>query len=64
MFEELEKWSTLKQQVLPFDFWEEEKNEEQKKIDQLPYYPEPVNDNQRLFNLQKEYYKGREKALD
>ncbi len=64
MFEELEKWSTLKQQVLPFDFWEEEKNEEQKQIDQLPYYPEPVNDNQRLFNLQKDYYKGREKALD
>lgn len=64
MLEELEKWSTLKQQVLPFDFWEEEKNEEQKKIDALPYYPEPVNDNQRLFNLQKEYYKGREKALD
>ena len=64
MFEELEKWSTLKQQVLPFDFWEEEKNEEQKRIDALPYFPEPENDNQRLFNLQKEYYKGREKALD
>ena len=64
MFEELDKWSTLKQQVLPFDFWEEEKNEEQRKIDALPYFPEPVNDNQRLFNLQKEYYKGREKALD
>ena len=64
MFEELEKWSKLKQQVLPFDFWEEEKNEEQKRIDQLPYYTEPVNDNQRLFNLQKDYYKGREKALD
>lgn len=64
MFEELEKWSTLKQQVLPFDFWEEEKNEEQKVIDALPYFPEPENDNQRLFNLQKDFYKGREKALD
>ena len=31
MFEELEKWSTLKQQVLPFDFWEEEKNETEEK---------------------------------
>ena len=64
MFEELEKWATLKQQVLPFDFWEDEKNEEQKKIENLPYYSEPENDNQLLFNLQKEYYKGREKALE
>ena len=63
MLEELEKWSHLKQQVLPFDFWEEEEAEKQAEIHNLPYYETPVTDNQRLFNLQKEYYEGREQAL-
>lgn len=63
MFEELEKWSHLKQQVLPFDFWEEEKAKKQAEIHNLPCYENPQNDNQRLFNLQKEYYEGREEAL-
>ena len=63
MLEELEKWSHLKQQVLPFDFWKEEEAERQAEIHNLPYYENPQNDNQRLFNLQKEYYEGREEAL-
>ena len=63
MLEELEKWSQLKQQVLPFDFWEDEKAEKQEKIHNLPYFDNPETDNQRLFNLQKEYYEGREEAL-
>ena len=52
------------EQVLPFDFWENEKRERQSVIDGLPYYPDPKNDQERLFNLQKEYYKGSTKALD
>lgn len=63
MLEELEKWSHLKQQVLPFDFWKEEEAEKQEKIHNLPYYEKPETDNQRLFNLQKEYYEGHEEAL-
>lgn len=63
MLEELEEWSRLKQQVLPFDFWEEERAEKKKKIRSLPYFENPETDNQRLFNLQKEYYEGREEAL-
>ena len=30
---------------------------------ELPYYPVPKNDNQRLFNLQHEYYGGDKEAL-
>ena len=60
---EKEKYQKLTQQVLPFDFWDEEKEREQKKIEDLPYYDNPVNDNQKLFNLQKEYYMGRQTAL-
>ena len=63
MLEELEKWSHLKQQVLPFDFWKEEEAERQERIHNLPYYEHPETDNQRLFNLQKEYFEGRESAL-
>ena len=63
MLEELDKWSHLKQQVLPFDFWEEEKAEKQARIHNLPYFEKPETDNQQLFNLQKEYYEGREEAL-
>ena len=63
MLEELEKWSQFKQQVLPFDFWEEEKVERQKEIHQLLFFENPQNDNQQLFNLQKKYYEGDEKAL-
>ena len=54
------EWEKLKQQVLPFDFWEEEKKQEKQ---ELPYYEIPCNDNQRLFNLQKDYYEGNKDAL-
>ena len=30
---------------------------------ELPYFPEPKNDNQRLFNLQHDYYGGDKEAL-
>ena len=63
MFEELEKWDKLKQQVLPFDFWKEEEAAKQAEIDNLPYFPNPQTDNQVLFNLQKDYYKGNKGAL-
>lgn len=60
---EKQKYMTMQQQVLPFEFWKEEEKERQAVIQALPYYPEPENDNQKLFNLQKEYYEGRESAL-
>ena len=56
-----------RQQVLPFDFWEKEKEMKEAQfknmVDSLPYFPEPQNDNEKLFNLQKEYYKGDQNAL-
>lgn len=58
------KW---KQQVLPFDFWAKEKQKKESQfrqmVENLPFFPEPQNDNENLFNLQKEYYKGNENAL-
>lgn len=61
------RYKTLHQQVLPFEFWKQEEAEEKAKaeteLDKMPYYPEPETDNQRLFNLQREYYSGRESAL-
>jgi hypothetical protein len=60
---ERDHYMTLHQQVLPFDFWQEEEAEAKAEIQSLPYYDEPTNDNERLFNLQKEYYGGRESAL-
>lgn len=64
---EREKYKGLRQQVLPFEFWSKEEAEAKEKkeaeLDNMPYYPEPITDNQRLFNLQREYYGGRESAL-
>lgn len=61
------RYMGLHQQVLPFEFWTKEEAEAKAKaeseLDKMPYYPEPVTDNQRLFNLQREYYGGRESAL-
>lgn len=54
----------LYEQVLPFDFWEEEKNKEREKINNLPYFSKPKDDQEKLFNLQKEYFKGNESALN
>lgn len=50
----------MKQQFLPFDFFEKEKI----KPENLAHFDEPKNDNERLFNLQYEYYTGSPKALD
>lgn len=52
------------QYFLDFDFFEQEKQEEKKKIDDLPFFEKPENDNQRLMNLQYEYYHGRTEKLD
>lgn len=67
MTEELQPW-------LPFDFVKEEKDKDQREQDQkqreiqeaiaqLPYFPEPKNDHEKLFNLQYEYKHGRQAAL-
>ena len=37
--------------------------EDKPEVDDMPYYPEPKNDNQRLFNLQRDYYNGDKEAL-
>ena len=56
------------QYFLDFDFFEQEKQqekqEEKKEIDDLPFFEKPENDNQRLMNLQYEYYHGRTEKLD
>ena len=73
--QQLAKYRTLKQQVLPFDFWDEERDDERKKeeaikteIEQrtqaLIYYQEPKTDNQRLMNLQWELKHGCPGALE
>ena len=53
------------QMVLSFDFWEEERKatEEQKQalIDGLKTYENPKNDNQKLFNLQADLYRNKNK---
>lgn len=65
--EEREHYMSMKQQVLPFDFWETEKEEAEKKLkeqtDALPYFPEPKNDNEFLLECQWEYRHGDRKAL-
>lgn len=52
------------QYFLDFDFFEQEKQEQQKEIDDLPFFEKSENDNQRLMNLQYEYYHGRTEKLD
>lgn len=52
------------QYFLDFDFFEQEKQEEKKEIDSLPFFEKPENDNQRLMNLQYEYYHGRTEKLE
>lgn len=49
------------QPCLPFDFYQDEK---EAFLKALPHYQEPVNDNQKLLNLQWEYFThGDQKAL-
>lgn len=52
------------QYFLDFDFFEQEKQEEKKEIDRLPFFEKTENDNQRLMNLQSEYYHGKPEKLD
>ena len=52
------------QYFLDFDFFEQEKQEEKKEIDSLPFFEKLENDNQRLMNLQYEYYHGRTEKLE
>lgn len=55
------------QQVLAFDFWEEEKQEKAKRqmqqTNSLPHFPEPKNDNEYLLECQWEYRHGDQDAL-
>lgn len=64
---EREKYKQLKQQVLPFDFWEEEKKEaaklRQEQTNKLPHFPNPRNDNEYLLECQWEYKHGDKAAL-
>jgi hypothetical protein len=59
-----QKWQ---QQVLGFDFWEEEKKQEAEKLqeqtDSLPHFPEPKNDNEYLLECQWQYRHGDDTAL-
>lgn len=73
--QQLARWRTLKQQNLPFDFYEEEekkrkeqeekkKAEEEEQKEHMPFFREPRNDNERLLNFQYEYKHGKIGALD
>lgn len=65
--EERQKWLQAKQQVLPFDFWEVEKQEaakrHQEQTNSLPHFPEPKNDNEYLLECQWQYRHGDDTAL-
>ena len=58
---------SYKQLVLPFDFWEEEKEEEEKRIqnvaDGLPHYENPANDNEYLLEAQWQFKHGDQSQL-
>lgn len=58
----------MHQQVLPFDFWEEEIKAEEKKrreqTDRLPHYERPANDNEYLLECQWKYRHGDDSQLD
>lgn len=59
-----QKWQ---QQVLGFDFWEEEKKQEAEKLQdqnaKLPHFLEPKNDNEYLLECQWQYRHGDDTAL-
>lgn len=77
--QERAKWLSMQQQVLPFDFWEEEKKAEKAKLQEeqeteqkrleaimtaLRWYDDPDTDNKKLMNLQWEYKHGNVEALE
>ena len=59
-----QKWE---QQVLGFDFWEEEKKEaakrHQEQRDSLPHFTNPTNDNEYLLECQWQYRHGDKEGL-
>ena len=67
MTDERQKYMQLKQQVLPFDFWEEENQaaaqKQQNLVASLPHYPEPKTDNEKLLEWQWQYKHGDQQAL-
>ena len=64
---ERQKYMQLKQQVLPFDFWEEEKKQAEEKqqaqIDTLPHFLHPQSDNEYFLECQWQYRHGDKNAL-
>lgn len=58
MWEDFSKYNQNWQQQSLFDYAEITPG-----LSDLPYYPQPRNDNERLFNLQKAYYEGDKEAL-
>ena len=65
--DERKKWRQAKQQVLPFDFWEAEKQQAaertQEAINNLPHFEAPANDNEYLLECQWQFKHGDKKAL-
>lgn len=57
---EREKFGQLQQQVLPFDFWEDERkqaeNELKNRVAALPCFDSPKNQKELYFNAQRKYY--------
>lgn len=64
---ERQRYMQLKQQVLPFDFWETEKQEaakrHQEQTESLPHFPDPKNDNEYLLECQWQFKHGDKVAL-
>ena len=58
VWEDFSKYNKQWQQQTLFDL-----QEITPRLNDLPYYPVPRNDNERLFNLQKAYYEGDKEAL-
>ena len=58
VWEDFSKYEKNWQQPTLFDLPEIEP-----KLQGMPYYPVPKNDNERLFNLQHDYYNGDKEAL-
>lgn len=64
---ERQLYLSYKQLVLPFDFWDKEKEGEKKRIqsvaDSLPHYENPANDNEYLLEAQWQFKHGDQSQL-
>jgi hypothetical protein len=56
-------WADSEQSFLDFDFVEQEKNELKDFVSSLKSFENPKNEQERLFNFQKQYKSGDDKAL-